>query len=469
MNSRPIPLVLAAALAIFGPALAAGDTGAAPPVRPVLRVDPSPVSDGKSGLVTSYADVVEPVERAVVSIHSTKIVNEHVAINPMLRQFFGDVPDEERQGKETGLGSGVIVTPDGYILTNNHVVEGFESFEVTLKDDRKFTAKVVGADPKTDVAVVKIDATSLPVVTLADSEKLRVGDIVFAVGNPLGVGETVTMGIVSAKGRQVGILENGYESFIQTDAAINLGNSGGALLDAKGRLVGINSAIISPSRGSVGIGFAVPVNLAASVMRSLIETGTVRRGFLGVKTADLDPDVADQLGLPKDATGAIISHVDPDSPAGKAGLLRSDVILAVNDKPIASQDDLHFMIGQMLPGAKVELKIMRDRTPRKISLLLGYLADDPNELIKGVDAVRLTDELRRKLELESNVEGLVVTSVAKDSAYGERLEPNMVIVEIDRSQVTDLPTARSLLRPGRHLLFVYDHGSQGFVAISVRE
>ncbi len=468
-------LASCAVFAVFSlPALAlSADAPAAAAAAPkaALRVDPSPVSDGSSGRVTSYADVIEPAEKAVVSIHSTKTVREHVPVNPMLRQFFGDVPDEEKEGKETGLGSGVIVSANGYILTNNHVVEGFETFKVSLKDGREFTAKVIGADPKTDVAVVKIEATGLPIVTLADSEKLRDGDIVFAVGNPLEVGETVTMGIVSAKGRnKLGLLDEvgGYENFIQTDAAINLGNSGGALLDAKGRLVGINSAIISPTRGNIGIGFAIPVNLAASVMHSLIDTGTVKRGFLGVSTTDVNPDVAEEVGLPKDAGGTIVVNVTPDSPAAKAGLQRSDVILAVNGKPVTTIEDLHFMIGQMLPGAKVELQILRDSKPRTISLTLGSLVDDLNELIKGVDAVKLTADLRRKMDIDPAVEGLVITNVAKDSPFAERLEKDMVIVEIDRNPVTDLASAHQLLRPGRHLLFVYDHGVQAFVVVVVR-
>jgi len=469
---------LLAALTHPGFGLVASDPAAGPAApavlrpAPVLRVDPSPVGEGRAGLVTSYADVVEPAEKAVVSVESTKTVHQRLTVNPMLRQFFGDVPDQDKDDKETGLGSGVIVAPNGYILTNNHVVEGFESFKVTLKDGREFAAKVVGADPKTDVAVIKIEAAGLPVLTLADSDKLRVGDIVFAVGDPLDVGETVTMGIVSAKGRnKLGLLDDveGYENFIQTDAAINLGNSGGALLDAKGRLVGINSAIISPSRGNIGIGFAIPVNLAASVMTSLVETGTVRRGYLGVQTQGLTPDLAEQVGLPKDAAGTIVTDVLPGSPAAKAGVQRSDVILAVNDKPAPTLEDLHFMIGQMLPGARVTLRIIRDGKPQTISLLLRSLVNDPDELLPGVDAVALTDELRRKLELDSGVNGVVVTTVAKDSPFAERLAVNMVIAEIGRVPVSDLPTARALLRPGRHLLFVYDHGGQEFVPIIVPE
>ena len=264
------------------------------PKMPELKKDFSPVNDGKSVVISSYADVLEPVEREVVSIDSSRTIHERVQANPLLRQFFGDIPDQDHESKEMGLGSGVIVSSDGYILTNNHVVADADELTVVFSDGRKFPAKVVGADPKTDIAVVKIDATGLPAAIFGDSDKLRVGDVVFAVGNPLGVGETVTMGIVSAKGRsKLGILDDekgpGYENFIQTDAAINMGNSGGALVDAKGRFVGINSAIVSPTRGNIGIGFAIPVNMAANVMKSLIETGTVTRGYLGVQGDPVTP------------------------------------------------------------------------------------------------------------------------------------------------------------------------------------
>jgi len=295
---------------------AAGDAAApaAPAKMPELKKDLSALNDGKTAVILSYADVLDPVEREVVSIDSTRTVHERVQANPLLRQFFGDIPDQDHESKEMGLGSGVIVSSDGYILTNNHVVADADELTVEFADGRKFPAKVVGADPKTDIAVVKIDATGLPAITFADSDKLRVGDVVFAVGNPLGVGETVTMGIVSAKGRnKLGILDDddgkggGYEDFIQTDAAINMGNSGGALVDAKGRFVGINSAIVSPTRGNIGIGFAVPVNMAANIMRSLIETGTVSRGFLGIRGDPVTPDIAEQVHLPKDANGVIVN------------------------------------------------------------------------------------------------------------------------------------------------------------------
>ena len=435
-------------------------------------MDDSPVNDVQSPRATSYADVVEPVQKAVVSIYSTKLIHQRVEVNPLLRQFFGNqAPEFDRETKEEGLGSGVIVSPDGYILTNNHVVEGADELTVMLSDDRKYTAKVVGADQKTDVAVVKIAATDLPIVTLADSDRLRVGDIVFAVGNPLNVGETVTMGIVSAKGRnQLGLLEDGgYENFIQTDAAINMGNSGGALVDAKGRLVGINCAIISPSRGNIGIGFAVPINLAASVMTSLVATGKVTRGYLGVGTQTVTSDLGDQLGLSKDAKGVVVTDIFPDSPAEKAGLKSSDVVLEANGKPIASTEELRLMIAEMMPGSKIALKIVRNGQPSVITVTLGTLAEKPNELIAGVNISRITPELRRKLSIDPRVDGLLITDVDKDSPYADRLAPNMVVMEINRTPVLALAAAKAvLIQPGRNLFKIYYQGGAGYLVVTLK-
>ena len=464
-------LVLLTATAVFG---AAGKGGKNPPpapnAKPVLRIDGTPVSEGKSTVVTSYADVLEPVQKAVVSIYSTKLIKERLRANPLFRQFFGDIPDQERESKQEGLGSGVIVSSDGYILTNNHVVEGADELKVLLTDDREFIAKVIGADPKTDVAVIKIDAKALPMITLADSEKLRVGDVVFAVGNPLGVGQTVTMGIVSAKGRsQLGLLDSvaGYENFIQTDAAINMGNSGGALVDAKGRLVGVNSAILSPSRGNIGIGFAIPVNLAASIMNSLIETGTVARGYLGVSTDTVTPDVAEQLGLPRDTKGVVISEITADSPAEKAGLKLTDVILAVNEHTVFSLEDLRFTIAQMIPGSVIKLKIVRDGKPKTIDVTLGKLTEKPNELFAGIDVKVLGAEDRRRLGIaDARVNGLMIAEVAEDSPLRDRLAPSMVIVEINRTPVADLASAKKALQPGRNLLVIYFRGAFRFVAVT---
>ncbi len=471
MKSQLLSLVLfSAVLGLLAPGgLLAKDTPLTK--KPTLKIDNTPVNDGKSAVVTSYADVVEPVQRAVVSIYSSKTVKQRV-VNPMLRQFFGDAaPEQERDSKQEGLGSGVIISDDGYILTNNHVIEGADELKVSLSDEREFTAKVIGADPKTDVAVIKIEAEKLPAITLADSDKLRVGDVVFAVGNPLGVGQTVTMGIVSAKGRnQLRLLENvaGYENFIQTDAAINMGNSGGALVDAKGRLVGVNSAIISPSRGNIGIGFAIPINFAAYVMNSLIATGTVNRGYLGVSSETVTADVAEQLGLPKDAKGVAITDITPDSPADKGGLKRTDVILAINDKPVSSLEELRLVVAQMLPDSKVKIKLIREAKELTLEVTLGKLTDKPNELLVGVNVSKLTEEIRKRSGLDPRLNGLIITEVEETSPYADRLLAGMIIIEIDRVPVTDLNVARQQLIPGRHLLFVNYRGLNRFVTVSVK-
>ncbi|HVU22733.1 MAG TPA: Do family serine endopeptidase [Opitutus sp.] len=438
---------------------------------PDLKVDSSPVADGKAPQVASYADVIDPARLAVVSVYSKKVVRERVMLNPLLRQFFGDIPEQEREHKEEGLGSGVIISPDGFILTNNHVVEGADELKVSLSDDRELVAKVIGADPKTDIAVIKVEAEHLPTLTLADSDKIRVGDVVFAVGNPLAVGETVTMGIVSAKGRTVGILDDvaGYESFIQTDAAINMGNSGGALLDAKGRLIGINSAILSPSRGNIGIGFAVPINLASAVMRSLIETGSVSRGYLGVQSQTLTPDDAEALGLSRNTKGVTITDVTPNSPADKAGLERGDVILAVNDKAVGELSDLRLAIAQTAPGTKVKVKVARDGKDKVLDVTLGKLDERaPNELLPGVEVTALTGEARRRLNVPSRINGLLITSVDEDSEYADRLAADILILQIDREDVTDLETARRALTPGRHLLIVYYRGAGRAISLEVK-
>ena len=481
MNSPLLARVFLAALLAPGvsPAFAAAKgakeakaAAAVPNQKPELRLDLSAISTGQSAVVTSYADVVEPVQRAVVSIYSTKIIKERVQVNPLFRQFFPGLQDQERESKQEGMGSGVIVSADGYILTNHHVVEGADELKVSLSDDREFIAKVIGTDPKTDVAVIKIESETLPSVTLADSEKLRVGDIVFAVGNPLGVGQTVTMGIVSAKGRnKVGILDGGYEDFIQTDAAINMGNSGGALVDAKGRLVGINSAILSPSRGNIGIGFAIPVNLAASIMNSLIATGRVSRGYLGVKSPDsVTPDVAEQLGLPRDTKGVLITDIDAGSPAEKAGLKRTDVILGVDGHTVTSLEDLRLRISQMIPGSVTKIKVMRDSQETIVEVTLGTLSENPNELFPGVNVTPLTNEARRRLGIvDPRISGLIITDLAEDSPFRERLAADVVIIEVNRRPVADLAAAKAALKPPgeNNLLTVYYRGQIRFAVITV--
>jgi serine protease Do/serine protease DegQ len=435
-----------------------------PVSKPVLKVDDTPVSDPKSPIVTSYADVLDNIRPAVVSVYSSKVVKQRVP--DFLRQY-GVKGGEQTQ---RGLGSGVIISSNGFIITNNHVVEEADELKVLLNDGREFIAKVIGTDPKTDVAVIKIDVENLPAATLADSAKLRVGDVVFAIGNPLAVGQTVTMGIVSATGRRgLGLLDEvgGYEDFIQTDAAINQGNSGGALIDARGRLVGINSAIITTSQGNIGIGFAIPINLAKSIMNSLIETGTVTRGYLGISSETLTGEVAESIGLKSDTKGVIITDLKPaDGPAAKAGLKQEDVITAINDKPVTSLDDLRLVIAQTPPGTKINLKYIRDNKTLSTDVTLGKAQDDnaaDGELVPGVQVTPLTADLRRELRIDDKVEGIVITEVDNDSPYRQYFPQGAVIVQLNRAPVTDLASAKRLLHEGRNLAFVYISGVYRYI------
>ena len=471
MNTR---LLAAVGLALFSFSLLPACRADEAKARLDLKVDASPLAaPSPNARAVSYADVIAPVQPAVVSVYSSKIVRERLQVPDILRQFYGN---PERESRQEGLGSGVIVSKNGYILTNNHVVEAADELRVALGDGRELEAKLIGADPKTDVAVIKVEADDLPFVTLADSDKLRVGDLVFAIGNPLGVGQTVTMGIVSATGRQVGILANerldGYENFIQTDAAINQGNSGGALVDAQGRLVGINSAILSGGRGggNIGIGFAIPGNLASSILTSLVETGTVQRGYLGVNIGELTPEVAEALNLKKDQRGVIITNLPKDSPGAKGGLQRSDVVVAIDDKPVTSPQELRFSIASKLPGSRVELRVLRDGKERTIKVELGRLsgAESAAELLPGVTTKPLDDEARRQIGAPRELSGLVVTEVAENSPYASRLAPGMVVVEINREPVAELEDARNLLRPGRNLLIVFARGVFSPIAVTVK-
>jgi Do/DeqQ family serine protease len=447
---------------------AAAKAPAVPVKKPTLKVDATPVGDAKT-VVTSYADALENIRPAVISVYSKKTVRQRAP--DYLRQFGA----QDREQKQSGLGSGVIISADGFIITNNHVVEAADELEVSLNDGRKFMAKVIGTDPKTDVAVIKIEAENLPAATLADSSKLRVGDIVFAIGNPLDVGQTVTMGIISATGRQVGILDEvgGYEDFIQTDAAINQGNSGGALIDARGRLVGINSAIISTSQGNIGIGFAIPINLASTIMHSLIETGTVARGYLGVSTDAITTEMVEAFGLKADQKGIIITDLNPaDGPAAKAGLKRDDIIIAIDDKTVTTPIDLRLVIAQTPPETKVTVKFIRDGKTQTKEVTLGRREDENalnGELIAGISVSALTDDLRRELRIPDQVEGgIVLTEVTPESPYSAIFPQGAVIVALNRKPVTDLTTAKQAMRDGRNLALVYYRGVYRYVSFTIR-
>jgi Do/DeqQ family serine protease len=336
-----------------------------------------PTNAAPGGPGVSYADVVSKVAPAVVTIHSQLQVRQPQQYpfmnDPFFQQFFGDrgaQPPVER--KREALGSGVIVTADGYILTNHHVIDGADQIKVDLNDNRTLNAKVVGSDALSDLAVLKVDASSLPVLTLGDSDRTRVGDVVLALGNPLGIGQTVTMGIISAKGRQTGLSNGSFEDFLQTDASINQGNSGGALVSTASELIGINSQILSPSGGSIGIGFAVPSNMARTVMDQLIRNGKVRRGQLGVTVLKIPSDEASKLGV-DEGPGVAVFQVQPSSAAERAGLRKGDVITALNGTAVKDPNTFRNLVAGTAPGTEVTLTIKRNGKEQQVRATLGEL------------------------------------------------------------------------------------------------
>jgi Do/DeqQ family serine protease len=332
---------------------------------------------GATAPVLSYADVVSKVSPAVITIHSEMRVRAPQQFpfmdDPMFRQFFGDrLPQQVPEQRRSGLGSGVIVSTDGYILTNHHVIDGAEQIKVDLNDNRTLDAKVVGSDPPSDLAVLKIDATNLPVLALGDSDKVRVGDVVLAIGNPLGIGQTVTMGIISAKGRQTGLSSGSFEDFLQTDAPINQGNSGGALVSTNSELIGINSQILSPSGGSIGIGFAIPSNMARTITDTLVKTGKVRRGQLGVTVVRTNSDPAKSLGV-KETKGVVVYQVQPGSAAERAGLRKGDVITSFNGAEVTDPNVFRNQVASTAPGTDIALVILRGGSEQRITVKLGEL------------------------------------------------------------------------------------------------
>ena len=323
-------------------------------------------------VVGSYSQAAKKAMPAVVNIFTSKNVaaNPHQQFldDPLFRHFFGDQFDDQPQ-RENSLGSGVIVSSQGLILTNHHVIEAADAIEVALADGRTMPARVVGTDPETDLAVLKVDVKDLPSITLARAENVNVGDVVLAIGNPFGVGQTVTQGIISAVGRNhLGI--NTFENFIQTDAPINPGNSGGALIDAEGNLVGINSAIYSRSGGSMGIGFAIPVSLAKQVMEQIIRKGSVTRGWIGIEAQDITPELAESFHL-KQTSGSLIAGILPNSPAYRAGLRPGDVLLEIDGREVLDSSTMLNLISGLKPDHKAVLKIMRDQQESQVTVTIG--------------------------------------------------------------------------------------------------
>jgi Do/DeqQ family serine protease len=364
-----------------------------PPVRFASTSDPgvnnAPINNGLPGgpaAPGSYADVVSRVSPAVVTIHSQMRVRAPQQYpfmdDPMFREFFqqhGIVPQQLPEVRREALGSGVIVTADGYILTNHHVIDGAEQIKVDLNDNRTVDAKVIGQDPPSDLAVLKIDASNLPVLALGDSDRVRVGDVVLAIGNPLGIGQTVTMGIISAKGRQTGLQGSGsFEDFLQTDAPINQGNSGGALVSTNSELIGINSQILSPSGGSIGIGFAIPSNMGRTVMETLVKYGKVRRGQLGIVVQRMSSELAAKLNL-KDAKGVLVAAVQPGGPADRAGLKKGDVITKLNGTEVSDPNPFRMQIASTPPGTEVTLTLVRDGREQQVRATLGEFTPQPEQ------------------------------------------------------------------------------------------
>ena len=453
-----IGFVVASDLNWFPTGHAVPDASSVPIARPVATA-PQPALPGGSG--QTFVDIAKAVKPAVVNIYATKNTGRgegpHATPfdDPFFRRFFGDeffrkFDQQPKDRKERGLGSGVIVEPNGLIITNNHVVGKADEIRVTLSDKREFKAKLIGNDPKTDIAVVRIDATGLPTVPWADSDRLEVGEFVLAIGNPFGLTQTVTLGIVSALGRAAGIAE--YEDFIQTDAAINPGNSGGALVNVRGELVGINTAIFSQSGGNMGIGFAVPSNMAQSIMGQLVQTGKVVRGWLGVSIQDLTPELASQFGL-GDTKGVLVSDVMEDSPAKKAGFERADVIVEYDGKPMDSPAHLRNAVAQTPVGKKVTIKIIRDKKPKTIELAIaeqpktmaqsgdedGGESITPTGVLSGLDVRELTEELANRYGLKSGERGVVVVRVKPGTSAEEiGVREGDLIMEINREAVTSV-------------------------------
>lgn len=472
-------LGLFCAMAAFGVLVSiAAESGEAKKRMPDVRVDPESI-DRSAGLRSSYADVLESVRESVVSVYSSRVVDRATAgfpyDDPFFRRFFGPGSSGSEERRQDGLGSGVIVSSEGYILTNNHVVSGSDEIRVALADGTQLDATVIGGDPRTDVAVIKIEGGNLKPALLADSDLIRIGDIVFAVGNPLGIGQTTTMGIVSATGRaNLGLISQGYEDFIQTDASINPGNSGGALVDAEGRVVGVNTAIITTSMGNIGIGFAIPINLASNILRSLIETGTVARGFLGVSLQDLDAGLSEVLGI-GELKGVLVVDVQPGSPAEGCGLRRDDIIVSVGARVVSSAAELRLVISQTSPGSVVSITIVREGARLEVAATLTKLEEDTvflggrsNEFLSGIQVAAISAELVQKYDLRSELGGVVVVEVSSISEYAEILPVGTVIEQINRVAVKDAASARAAMRQGRNLLLVNFRGVYQYLAITNR-
>ncbi len=472
------------------------------PTPVVAHADTKGDNQRVSQLSNSFADIIEKASPAVVKISSTRVIkaseqqgNNPFMSDPFFQRFFGGQGNARpRDQRESGLGSGVLVSSSGYILTNNHVVDKASVLKIELSDGRIFTGKTVGADPQTDVAVVKIQADNLPTLAWGNSEAARVGDLCFAIGNPFGQDHTVTMGIVSAKGRQ---LEHGLrvQSFIQTDAAINPGNSGGALINARGELIGMNTMILTGGNsgfggegGSIGIGFAVPSNMARQVFDQLVKNGKVSRGYMGVSLADISADTARLLDV-KGAHGAEVSTVNKGGPGDKAGLKAGDIIVAIDGKPINSADELTMAVIGHQPGQTVDLDVFRDGKSVNTKVTLGQRpggleadkadgGDDnsPNNgdsndgeaiSVRGIHVENLTSEIAQELSIPSTVKGVVITNVDADSGAADAVTQGMVVTAVNRQPVSNVQDFKRLMNAAQGKEVVLTFNLRGQVSYTV--
>ena len=484
--SKTAAVALALALGAGGLCLAAAQHVFASNPTLLLKLANPDESPSRTG----FAPIVKAVLPTVVNISSSKVVKAPTSSegqmpdNDFLRQFFGGNGNSRgtrqmppQQQRESGLGSGVIVSPDGYILTNNHVVDGATDVKVTLSDKREFKARVIGTDPKTDIAVVKIDATGLPAIVIGDSSKIQIGDYALAVGDPFGVGETVTMGIISAT-RRTNLGIEAYEDFIQTDAPINPGNSGGALINDRGELIGINTAIISHgSEGSQGIGFAIPVNLARTVMGDILTNGKVTRAYLGIVPQDVTPAIAKAFGE-KEPAGALVGDVSANSPAQKSGLQNGDIILELNGVAVADANQLRMTVSMMTPGTTVNLKVFRSGADRDVAVTLGELpteqasveknASSEKSNLSGISVETLAPQTAQQVGVPASTSGVVVTNINPSSpAADSGLQQGDVIQEVNRKPVHNTADFEAAMGNSKDqtLLLVNRQGSTMYVAV----
>lgn len=413
----------------------------------------------------SLASMLKRVTPGVVNISTKTQIQqaEHPLMrDPVFRHFF-DIPNQPRQRESSSLGSGVIVDARrGYVLTNNHVVDKADEITVTLTDGRKLTAKLVGADRESDIAVIKVSGDHLTEVAVANSDRLQVGDFVVAVGNPFGLGQTVTSGIVSALSRS-GLGIEGYEDFIQTDASINPGNSGGALVDLSGQLVGINTAILAPNGGNVGIGFAIPVNMAMSIMSTLVEHGEVKRGLLGVSVQDMTHELAQAFNL-QETQGAVITSVQPGSPAEQADLEPGDVVLAINDRKVKNSADVRNMIGLLQVGEDVRVEVLhqRERLVREATIAAPRIVTAEGQSVSP----KLAGIVLRDVNSGSGGQGVLIDKIHTASyAYQSGLQPGDIIVGANRRPVQNIAALKQVSQGSRELLLNIQRGDEGFVLL----